>query len=328
VERLGLTVTNNSGASIRPAFTIEDGLTVTAFWRRTGGPAVLGPHQQAHYTIEAPSYFAMPSIATASSVAFGQHPGSVSRTGAYQASLWRMVLLPSTVSHRSPGVSTSPFTPRSWTGSTTGLRGQRAVYLGQVIYAQRGLEFSQAMINRACPARPDPGQDQRPRVASFTIRSPVGGADPVYFEANLVKPGSPTRTVTHLSCPCGSGHDRGAPDRLRRVRRAAGLLLRLERAALPPVRADLRLRRLPSALVPDRTRRPESVQLGLGIAVLAQRCEFAIWPLAAFYWVWPHDLVLLWLQDLGVVAAEALAFGWLCSWPGAGGPGGTRSCWR
>ena len=40
--------------------------------------------------------------------------------------------------------------------------------------------------------------------------------------------------------------------------------------------------------------------------------EFAIWPLAMFYWVWPHDVVLLWLQDIGIVVAEAVAFGWLC----------------
>ena len=51
---------------VRPAFTIEDGMSMTAFWRRTGGPAVLGPHQRADYTIVAPSYFAMPSISAAS----------------------------------------------------------------------------------------------------------------------------------------------------------------------------------------------------------------------------------------------------------------------
>ena len=41
--------------------------------------------------------------------------------------------------------------------------------------------------------------------------------------------------------------------------------------------------------------------------------EFAIWPLAIFYWLGPHGLTLLWLQDIGVVAAEAVAFGWMCS---------------
>ncbi len=40
--------------------------------------------------------------------------------------------------------------------------------------------------------------------------------------------------------------------------------------------------------------------------------EFAIWPLAIFYWVGPHSLTLLWLQDIGVVAAEVIAFSWMC----------------
>ena len=41
--------------------------------------------------------------------------------------------------------------------------------------------------------------------------------------------------------------------------------------------------------------------------------EFAIWPLAVFYWVGPHSLTLLWLQDIGVVAAELIAFSWMCA---------------
>ncbi|MGI9005779.1 MAG: DUF2079 domain-containing protein [Streptosporangiaceae bacterium] len=40
--------------------------------------------------------------------------------------------------------------------------------------------------------------------------------------------------------------------------------------------------------------------------------EVAIWPLAPFYWIWPHDVVLLWLQDIGIVVAEAVAFTWAC----------------
>jgi hypothetical protein len=40
--------------------------------------------------------------------------------------------------------------------------------------------------------------------------------------------------------------------------------------------------------------------------------EFTLWPLAAFYWLLPHDVGLLWLQDAGVVTAEAVAFAWIC----------------
>jgi Predicted membrane protein (DUF2079) len=39
--------------------------------------------------------------------------------------------------------------------------------------------------------------------------------------------------------------------------------------------------------------------------------EFIMWPLALLYWVWPHSVVLLWVQDIAVVGAEALAFTWL-----------------
>lgn len=193
VERLGLSVTNNSGTAVTPAFTIENGLTITAFWRRVAGPAVLGPHQRADYAIEAPSYFAMPSIGSAFQVvAFGTHPGSVSRTGAYVASQWRVVLRPSTVGH--------PVRP----GRDIRIRAEIVnrlddrvhvagvpVYLGQVIYAQRGLQFSQAVINHALPGQtPVQAHTDGSGVATFTLRSPVAGPAPVYFEANLVKPGS------------------------------------------------------------------------------------------------------------------------------------------
>ncbi len=40
--------------------------------------------------------------------------------------------------------------------------------------------------------------------------------------------------------------------------------------------------------------------------------EFIMWPLALLYWVFPNGVVLLWLQDIGVVGAELVAFTWLC----------------
>ena len=49
--------------------------------------------------------------------------------------------------------------------------------------------------------------------------------------------------------------------------------------------------------------------------------EFLVWPLAVFYWVWPHGVTLLWIQDVCVVAAEAVAFTWLCEAAGRHQPG-------
>jgi Predicted membrane protein (DUF2079) len=40
--------------------------------------------------------------------------------------------------------------------------------------------------------------------------------------------------------------------------------------------------------------------------------EFLVWPLALFYWVWPHGVTLLWIQDVCLACAEAVAFTWLC----------------
>jgi len=191
VEQLNLAVTNNTAAAIQPAFTIEDGTTMTAFWLRQRGPAVLGPHQRASYVIVAPSYFAMPSIGSGFQVlAFSRGPPSVSRTGAYVASRWRLVLRPATISQPVP--RGQDFTVRAEIVNRLDAPVRAAnvpVYLGQVIYAQRGLQFSQAVINQGQQGEtPVQALTNADGVASFTIHSPAGGANPVYFEANLVRP--------------------------------------------------------------------------------------------------------------------------------------------
>jgi hypothetical protein len=40
--------------------------------------------------------------------------------------------------------------------------------------------------------------------------------------------------------------------------------------------------------------------------------ELIFWPLALLYWIWPHDLMLQWIQDFAVVTAEMAAFTWIC----------------
>lgn len=49
-----------------------------------------------------------------------------------------------------------------------------------------------------------------------------------------------------------------------------------------------------------------------GFAFWRDHSEFLVWPLAPLYWVWPHGVTLLWVQDICVVGGEAVAFAWLC----------------
>jgi uncharacterized membrane protein len=191
VEQLTLAVVNKTGGTVRPAFTVEDGAAMTAFWRRLSGPAVLGPHQRADYTIVAPSYFAMPPIGNGFQVlAFLQRPASVSRSASYLATTWRVFLQPEAINR--PVAVGQEITVRAEIVNRLDQPVRVAhvpIYLGQVIYAQRGLQFGQAVINQGLPGQtPVEALTNAEGVATFTIRSPVAGSDPVYFEANLVNP--------------------------------------------------------------------------------------------------------------------------------------------
>jgi uncharacterized membrane protein len=191
VEQVTLAVANNTGHSVQPAFTIQEGTELTYFWQRIKGPVVLGPHQRATYTIMAPNYFAMPSIANGFQVlAFLDNPASVSRTSSYLASTWRVVLQPDTFDK--PVAIGQEITVHAEIVNRLDQQIRAAnvpVYLGQVIYAQQGLQFSEANINSGLPGQtPVEALTDMNGVATFTIHSQIGGSDPVYFEANLVNP--------------------------------------------------------------------------------------------------------------------------------------------
>ena len=193
VDQLTVSVTNNSAHSVQPSFTVEEGLTMTAFWRRVHGPPVLGAHQRARYTLQAPSYFAAPSIDNGFQVlAFSHTPATVSRTGIYVPNVWRVVLRPSAINQ--PVARGKTFTVRAEIVDRLDQPVRAAnvpVYLGQVIYAQDGTQTSQAFINKSYEgATPVQALTNAQGVAVFTIRSTTANSDPVYFEANLVKSGS------------------------------------------------------------------------------------------------------------------------------------------
>jgi hypothetical protein len=164
---------------------------MTGFWHRESGPAVLKPHQRASYTIAAPSYFAMPSIQNGFQVlAFTSTPATVSRTTTYLASTWRVILQPDAISRTVPvGQQVIVHAEIVNRLDQPVKAGGVPVYLGQIIYAQQGLQYSQAFINSGLEGQtPVEALTNKAGVATFKIRSPVGGSDPIYFEANLVNP--------------------------------------------------------------------------------------------------------------------------------------------
>lgn len=55
--------------------------------------------------------------------------------------------------------------------------------------------------------------------------------------------------------------------------------------------------------------------------------EFVLWLLAPLWWLWPHGPVLQWVQDLALVGAEAVAFGWACETAPRPAGGGVSPRW-
>jgi len=50
----------------------------------------------------------------------------------------------------------------------------------------------------------------------------------------------------------------------------------------------------------------------LGIPFWQNDSEFILWVLAPLYWIGRTGLILIWLQDISVAVAEAVAFTWMC----------------
>lgn len=189
VEQLGVRVTNRGSAPARPAFTVESGGTLTAFWSASRGPHVLAPGHSASYTLLAPNFFAQPPITGGFQVvAFTSAPGTVSRSGAYVPTTWHVALVPDAVDHvvdagQALTVGAEVLDHLDQPVRRAGI----PVYLGQIIYAQRGLVYSQAVVNGSPPGQtPVRALTDAQGRATFVIQGTRASADPVYFEANLV----------------------------------------------------------------------------------------------------------------------------------------------
>lgn len=189
VVQLGVEATNTSSSGLRPAFTVESGGAISAFWR-FDGPKTIPAHSSAHYELFAPNFFAQPSVGGGFQVvAFTSAPATVSRSAAYLPTTWHVALSPDAVNTpikvgRPVVLHAEVLNNVNQLVDTSG----QPVYLGQVIYSQQGLQYSEAKINSSQVGQTPVAAYTKNGVATFVVRGTVATNDPVYFEANLINP--------------------------------------------------------------------------------------------------------------------------------------------
>jgi hypothetical protein len=189
VVELGVEVTNTSGSTQRPSFTVENGGELTAFWLVQGGPPTLAAGAHAHYTLLAPNFFSQPPITGGFQVVgFDSSPATVSRSASYLPTSKHLSLDPDAVNSIVPVGKTIVLRARLLDKLDRPVRlANQAVYLGQVIYNQQGLLFGEAVINNSQVGEtPVVAYTNAAGVATFRIRGTEATTDPVSFEANLV----------------------------------------------------------------------------------------------------------------------------------------------
>jgi uncharacterized membrane protein len=189
VDQITVAVHNRTDHAVAPAFSIDEGGNLTAFWQVIRGPHKLEAGASTSYTLESPSFFAQPPISGGFQVvAFSGGPPAVSHTAAYNPSTLHVALDPDAVDGTVP--VGQPITVTAQLLDRLDRPVHRAgvpIFLGQIIYAQAGLEYATVRIN-------DHRQGQTPvtattnadGAATFVLRATDASSDPVYFEANLV----------------------------------------------------------------------------------------------------------------------------------------------
>jgi len=189
ISALTVRATNRSPRSVRPVFSIEDGTTLTTFWIRVSGPSTLGPGDTSQYQLVAPNFPSMPPITGGFQVvAFTVDPSSMSRSASYNATSDHVVLTPDAINGPVPlgdrvTITAQVLDHLDRSVHTAGI----PIYMGQVIYAQSGLEYGAAIINGSqAGATPVTAFTNAGGKATFVISGTEATADPVYFEANLV----------------------------------------------------------------------------------------------------------------------------------------------
>jgi hypothetical protein len=182
-------VTNNTGARVRPIFTSESGGAITAPWNVTNGPLELGPNQSATYVVEAPNFFAQPSLSGGFQLAaLTRSPAAMSVSSPYTPTTWHVNLNPEAVNHPVSVGETTTFVAQVLNATNSPVKKAGIpVYLGQISYTQHGLVFSSAVINQGNVGQtPVEALTNADGEATFNVTGTQASSDPVYFEANLI----------------------------------------------------------------------------------------------------------------------------------------------
>ena len=182
-------VINNTGSAIRPIFSSEGGGAITAPWNITTGPKSLAANSSSTYVIQAPNFFAQPSLSSGFQiVALTTSPAAMSVSDTYTPTNWHVNLNPEAINK--PVAIGLPTTFQAQVLNSTNNAVDRAgipVYLGQVSYTQHGLIFSTAVINKGQIGQtPIEARTNKLGVATFVITGTQASTNPVYFEANLI----------------------------------------------------------------------------------------------------------------------------------------------
>jgi hypothetical protein len=189
VEQVTVAVRNTSDRPLEPHFTVDQGGAVTTFWLLGSGPKILGPHREARYVLLAPNFYAQPPIGGGFQVvAFTSSPPTASTSAAYLPGEWHVSLVPAAINRLVPAGQNLVIHAQLMDQFDRPVRVAGVpIYLGQIIYDQQGLEYSEAVINGGEPGEtPVSALTNADGVATFDVIGTQVTSDPVYFEANLV----------------------------------------------------------------------------------------------------------------------------------------------
>lgn len=188
VDKINVLLVNNTSKYQKPTFSVNSGGILTAFWIKQG-PMKLKPYEHATYTLISPNFPSMPPINGGFQVvAFTNHPGTISRTTPYLPTTWHISLTPDAINHlvkpnQNIHLQAEVLNSLNQRVRVAGLK----IFLGQIVYAQKGLQYGQASINNSLPGQtPISAITNSAGVAGFNISSSYAGNHPIYFEANLV----------------------------------------------------------------------------------------------------------------------------------------------